>query len=96
MLNDKISELLQKSQRYVTATEYRALVDRVVLFSIHKLTDHKQLQNWGADHRKTINDVDGSHGIDIDNDRPIRLTQCCTQFKPFGNKTFCFRNFHII
>ena len=21
--------------------------------------------------------------------RPIRLTQCCTQFKPFGNKTFC-------
>ena len=26
--------------------------------------------------------------------RPIRLTQCCTQFKPFGNKTFCFRNFH--
>ena len=27
--------------------------------------------------------------------RPIRLTQCCTQFKPFGNKTFCFRNFHI-
>ena len=29
-------------------------------------------------------------------DRPIRLTQCCTQFKPFGVKTFCFRNFHII
>ena len=29
-------------------------------------------------------------------DRPIRLAQCCTQFKPFGNKTFCFRNFHII
>ena len=28
------------------------------------------------------------------NNRPIRLTQCCTQFKPFGNKTFCFRNFH--
>ena len=28
--------------------------------------------------------------------RPIRLNQCCTQFKPFGNKTFCFRNFHII
>ena len=28
--------------------------------------------------------------------RPIRLTQCCTQFKPFGNKMFCFRNFHII
>ena len=27
-------------------------------------------------------------------DRPIRLTQCCTQFKPFGIKTFCFRNFH--
>ena len=27
---------------------------------------------------------------------PIRLTQCCTQFKPLGNKTFCFRNFHII
>ena len=25
--------------------------------------------------------------------RPIRLTQCCTQFKPFGNETFCFRNF---
>ena len=21
--------------------------------------------------------------------RPIRLTQCCTQFKPFVNKTFC-------
>ena len=29
-------------------------------------------------------------------DRPIRLTQCCTQFKPLGNKTFCFRNFHIM
>ena len=28
--------------------------------------------------------------------RPIRLTQCCTQFKPLGNKTFCFRNFHIM
>ena len=28
-------------------------------------------------------------------DRPTRLTQCCTQFKPFRNKTFCFRNFHI-
>ena len=28
--------------------------------------------------------------------RPIRLTKCCTQFKPFGNKTFCLRNFHII
>ena len=28
------------------------------------------------------------------NNKPIRLTQCCTQFKPFGNKTFCFRNFH--
>ena len=26
--------------------------------------------------------------------RPIRLTQCCTQFKPSGNKSFCFRNFH--
>ena len=31
----------------------------------------------------------------IDLNRPNRLTQCCTQFKPFGNKTFCFRNFHI-
>ena len=28
--------------------------------------------------------------------RPIRLTLCCTQFKPSGIKTFCFRNFHII
>ena len=28
--------------------------------------------------------------------RPIRLTQCCTHFNPFGNKSFCFRNFHII
>ena len=28
--------------------------------------------------------------------RPIQLTQCCTQFKPFGNKMSCFRNFHII
>ena len=26
--------------------------------------------------------------------RPIRLTQSSTQFKLFGNKTFCFRNFH--
>ena len=24
------------------------------------------------------------------------VTQCCTQFKPLGNKTFCFRNFHIM
>ena len=31
-----------------------------------------------------------------ENNRPNRLTQCCTQFKPFGNKTFCFKNFHII
>ena len=28
--------------------------------------------------------------------RPNRLTQCCTQFKPFGNETFCSRYFHII
>ena len=28
--------------------------------------------------------------------RSIRLTQCRTQFKPFGYKTFCFRNFRII
>ena len=28
--------------------------------------------------------------------RPNWLIHCCTQFKPFGNKTFCFRNFHII
>ena len=28
--------------------------------------------------------------------RPIQLTQCCIQFKPFGNKMSCFRNFHII
>ena len=25
---------------------------------------------------------------------PNRLTQCCTKFKPFGNKAFCFRNFY--
>ena len=31
----------------------------------------------------------------LDN-RPIRLTQCCTQFKSFGNKTFCSKYFHII
>ena len=31
----------------------------------------------------------------LDN-RPNRLTQCFTQFKPFGNKTFCSRYFHII
>ena len=30
----------------------------------------------------------------LTSNRPIRLTQCCTQFKPFGNKTLCFRNFH--
>ena len=35
------------------------------------------------------------HFPDVSN-RPIRLTQCCTEFKPFGNKTFCFKNFHII
>ena len=28
-----------------------------------------------------------------DGNRPIRLTQRFTQFKPFGNETFCFRNF---
>ena len=28
--------------------------------------------------------------------RPIWLAQCCTQFKPFGNKTSFFRNFHIM
>ena len=28
--------------------------------------------------------------------RPVRQTQCCTQFKSFGNKTFCFRNFYMI
>ena len=28
--------------------------------------------------------------------RPIELTQCCTQFKPFANKMSCFRNFHVI
>ena len=30
------------------------------------------------------------------NHRPIWLNQRCTQSKPLGNKTFCFRNFHII
>ena len=29
-------------------------------------------------------------------DQSIQLTQCCTQFKLFGNKMFCFRNFPII
>ena len=28
-----------------------------------------------------------------DGNRPIRPTQCCTQFKPFGNETFYIRNF---
>ena len=28
--------------------------------------------------------------------RPIQLTQCRDQFKPFGNKKFSFRNFIII
>ena len=32
----------------------------------------------------------------IPSHRPIRLTQCCTQFKSFGNKTFCSKYFHII
>ena len=27
--------------------------------------------------------------------RPIRLTQCCTQFRSFGNKTFCSKYFHM-
>ena len=31
--------------------------------------------------------------IEIIGLRPICLTQCCTQFKLFGNKTFCFRTF---
>ena len=31
--------------------------------------------------------------IEIIAPRPIQLTQCCTQFKLFGNKTFCLRNF---
>ena len=31
-----------------------------------------------------------------DPNRPIRLTQCCTQFKSFGNKAFCSKYFHII
>ena len=35
-------------------------------------------------------------GVIFFGNRPIRLTQCCTQFKPLGNKTFCFRNFHIM
>ena len=33
--------------------------------------------------------------FELDN-RPIWLTRCCTQFEPIGNKTFCFKNFHII
>ena len=28
--------------------------------------------------------------------RPNRVIQCCTQFKPTRNKTFCSRNFHTI
>ena len=35
-------------------------------------------------------------GCNSGSNRPIRLTHCCTQFKPSGSKTFCFRNFHII
>ena len=30
------------------------------------------------------------------NNTPNRLTQCRTQLKPFGNKSFCSRYFHII
>ena len=29
------------------------------------------------------------------NNGPIWLTQCCTQFKAFENKTFCFKYFHM-
>ena len=29
------------------------------------------------------------------NNRPIRLTKCCTQFRSFGNKTFCSKYFHM-
>ena len=44
---------------------------------------------------KEIRENIARYGADAYNG-PNRLTQCCTQFKPFGNKMFCFRNFHII
>ena len=31
----------------------------------------------------------------LQRNRPIRLTQCCTKFKSFGNKPFCSKYFHI-
>ena len=34
---------------------------------------------------------DASH-----HNRPIWPTQCCSQFKSFGNKTFCSKYFHVI
>ena len=30
------------------------------------------------------------------NNGPIWLPQCCTQFKVFENKTFCFKYFNVI
>ena len=44
---------------------------------------------------KGIRETIARYGADACNG-PNRLTRCCTQFKPFGNKMFCFRNFHII
>ena len=44
---------------------------------------------------KGIRETIARYGADACNG-PNRLTQCCTQFKPFGNKIFSFRNFHII
>ena len=52
---------------------------------------HGVLQTYSSNYRATW-----SYERSGNFHRPIRLTQCCTQFKPFGNKTFCFRNFYII
>ena len=34
-------------------------------------------------------------GLDIFNNRPIRLTQCCTQFKSPGDKILCVNDMEI-
>ena len=77
---------------YQQAVEYHKRALNIAKEVGDKAREGRAYGNLGKDYHRTGLLWDLSSPLD----RPIRLTQCCTQFKPFGNKTFCFMNFHII
>ena len=71
----------------------------LVTLPLHSRRSLKRMpKNYSGGSFKTLH---GNHRLcifqqSIHSDGPIRLTQCCNQFKSFQNKTFCSKYFHII